>query len=644
MADWKSRGYVRDSDEDDGTSSGSESQEQGQKNQSSAVDSACVIDTAEGTTEHHIRKLFHGSPDVHSAENTALEEEKKEAANVGWNILFSSQEIDELHEGHNQTASDSLLQLNTNRDSAPQSKIYDILSEQILLSSPFTTPPLSPKEPSPPVPSQGRADNRHVAVVISGRDRERLRDEPDPQQVVQRSEIPTEHPIGRTRNLRHRNPIQLHPYALEQEKYRQVLQNRGIKPLRIAQGESQSLQDLAEDSQAGVFDSDAENQDATRIQSRSSSFSSLKSLFRPSLSPQDAFGNVHLEDDDLPDVDVILRQAPAQIAFNGHKRRKVTRSHSKQARSTDAKGHPFGTTNADQSLFDIPLSPPKSQTRSPSSSLTDRRGFRIPRGISPVTLPTPVTSFEPRRRPTSVASVSPPERSSSIGTSSGNESENSTNEPANRLHGRLEGASRKIRGVLPASWLKLDLQAQAKLTKYKHMHNGSLSPEKDIVQQRGVARPVAPRYKAPKASETPIQIIDSSSDAGSDQERWHTASTKHPSHPRKKPRGAFLSDFDELPVPSDLWDDVDEDNRIDTMAPAASRQRTVGRLSQGLTSKKKTRKQTRLPDMRLKDWRSTPQEPPSLSKTRGDQRLRPVHSPSRSRGAKLRPPNLSLLD
>ena len=644
MAEWKSRGYVPDSDEDDGTSSGSESQEQGQKNQSSAAHSACVIDTAEGTTEHHNRRLSHGSPDVHSAENTTLEEEKKEATNVGWNILFSSQEVDELHERHHQTASDSLSQLNTNRDSAPQSKINDIPSEQILLSSLFTTLPLSPKEPSPPVPSQGRADNRHVAVVISGRDRERLRDQTNPQQVIQRSEIPTEHPIGRTRNLRHRNPIQLHPYALEQEKYRQVLQNRGIIPLRIAQGESQSLQDLAEDSQAGVFDSDAENQEATRVQSRSSSFSSLESLVRPSLSPRDAFGNVHLEDDDLPDVDVILRQAPAQIAFNGHKRRKVTRSHSEQARSTDAKGHPFGTTNADQSLFDIPLSPPKSQTESPSSSLTDRRGFRIPRGISPVTLPTPVTSSEPRRRRTSVASVSPPERSSSIGTSSGNESENSTNEPAIRLHGRLEGASRKIRGVLPASWLKLDLQAQAKLTKYQPMHNGSLSPEKDIVQQRGVARPVAPRYKAPKASETPIQIIDSSSDADSDQELWHTASTKHPSHPRKKPRGAFLSDFDELPVPSDLWDDVDEDNRIDTMAPAASRQRTVGRLSQGLTSKKKTRKQTRLPDMRLKDQRSTPQEPPGLSKPRGDQRLRPVHSPSRSRGAKLRPPNLSLLD
>jgi hypothetical protein len=35
------------------------------------------------------------------------------------------------------------------------------------------------------------------------------------------------------RSLRQRNPIQLHPYVVEQEKYRQTLKARGIAPMRI---------------------------------------------------------------------------------------------------------------------------------------------------------------------------------------------------------------------------------------------------------------------------------------------------------------------------------------------------------------------------------------------------------------------------
>jgi hypothetical protein len=37
------------------------------------------------------------------------------------------------------------------------------------------------------------------------------------------------------RSLRQRNPIQLHPYAVEGEKYRRTLMARGMRPLRLAQ-------------------------------------------------------------------------------------------------------------------------------------------------------------------------------------------------------------------------------------------------------------------------------------------------------------------------------------------------------------------------------------------------------------------------
>ncbi|KAI4259845.1 MAG: hypothetical protein L6R42_004359, partial [Xanthoria sp. 1 TBL-2021] len=650
MAEWKSRGYVPDSDEEDDTSTSSESQEKSQKDKPSAVGSGQVIHDAEEKAKHHLQILSHDSPDECSTEITAVNDAENESANLGWNVLSSSQETDELQEGHHQTAPNLLLHVSIGKDTAvPQHDLHESISETSSLPSPLTTPPSSPTDPSSPVFSQTRVGSHNVAVIISSRVQEQSGNQTAPQQFVQTSDIPCENSTGRTRNLRHRNPIQLHPYAIEHEKYRQVLQTRGVKPLRIAQGESQFTRALAEDSQAGAFTSDVENQDPNRTQSRSSSLSSLKSQPKLGPPPQDA---IHIEEDDLPDMDAILRRLPAQVAFNGHKRRKVMRSVPKQGQSTDPREHLVGPshfnnsketvmTDADQSFFEIPVSPPKSQTKSPSSSLMDYRGFRIPRGISPVALPTPVTSSEPRRRPCLIAHASPSERSSSTGASSGNESELSANEPAKGVNERLVGVQRKIRGVLPASWLKLDLQAQAKITKQKNRRSESLSTEKDIIQQRGVARPVASRYKVHKASDTPVHILDSSSDADSEQERRKPAPTRRPSHSTNKHRAASFSDVDVFPLPSDLWGKVVEDNRIDTMLPTASRPRKTGRLSQGIKSKKRQR---RLTEMQVEERQTTLQETPGMSRSRHNERSRLFQTSNSLRRPKFRPPDLSLLD
>ncbi|CAL8580373.1 hypothetical protein XPA_006102 [Xanthoria parietina] len=551
MAEWKSRGYVPDSDEEDDTGTSSESQEQSHNTEPSALGSGPVIDDAEETTTHHLQSPSHHRPDESSANITAVEDAEKESESLGWNVLSSSQETDELQAGHHQTAPNLLLQDSIGKDTAlPQHSLHESVAETSSLSSTLTPPPSSPTSPSLPISDQIPVGNHHVAVIISSTRREQSGNQPAPQQIVHTSDFPGENPSGRTRNLRHRNPIQLHPYAIEHEKYRQVLQNRGLKPLRIAHGESQSTGALAEDSQAGTLTSDPENQDPSRTPSPSCSLSSLKSrsLDPP---PQDAFQNIYLEEDDLPDMDAILRRIPAQVAFNGHKRRKVMRSAPKQPRPTDPREHPLSPSNinnsqrnvmpdADQSVFDIQLSPLRSQRKSPSPKLIACRGFRIPRGISPVALPTPVASSEPKRGPVLIASTSPSERSPSTGTSSGNESEDSANEPAKRMNERLVGAQRKIRGVLPASWLKLDLQAQAKITKQKKRRSRSLSPEEDIIQQRGVARPVASRSKAHKASDTPIQILDSSSDADSEGERRKAAPTGRPSHSIEQTQSSFF--------------------------------------------------------------------------------------------------------
>ncbi|KAL8673089.1 MAG: hypothetical protein Q9168_002472 [Polycauliona sp. 1 TL-2023] len=654
MAEWKLRGYVADSDDEDDTSTSGESQEQegGKKDQPSAVDSYQADNDAQETDDHHVQPISQDKSEVCSSAITAFADTAKESENIGWNVLSCSQETDELHEGHHQTAPTSSSQATIRKDTPPQPSFQDCLSVAESESSPLTTPPSSPIKSSQLLSGQGPPEKPNLAVIISSRDNQEPNYQPALQQVVQSPEIPSETPVARTRNLRHRNPIQLHPYAIENEKYRQVLQNRGVRPLRIAQGESQPIQDLAEDSQAAAFTLGVESQDPPFAISRSSSFPGFESQPRFDPPPQDAVQNSYLGEDDLPDIDAILRREPAHIAFNGHKRRRLAPSDSKQGRVTRPQAHVPGLpnfdnskdsvmTDADQSVFEIPLSPPKSQTRSPALSLIGSRGFRIPKGLSPTVLPTPVPSSEPRRQPAPIADASHPERSSSTGASSGDESVLSQEEPAREVRGTLTAAQRKFRGVLPASWLKLDLQAQSKLAKQKIRQNRSLSPEEDVVPQRGVARPVLPNYKTSRPFEAPIHILDSSSDAESDQERAQVGHTGSPPHSTGRNRQVAFPNAGDLQLQSDLWGEVAEDNRIDTMAPAASRRRRTARRSQGLNSKKR---QTRLIDMHVQERQITSQESPSLSSSRPEKRSRPVQKSNRLQGPKFRPPDLSLLD
>jgi len=74
-------------------------------------------------------------------------------------------------------------------------------------------------------------------------------------------EIPESNDAFKTgRFLRERRPIQLHPYILEGEKYRQSLKDRGLKPLKIAHVQEQAKR--TENDLRGSQDSDfyAENE------------------------------------------------------------------------------------------------------------------------------------------------------------------------------------------------------------------------------------------------------------------------------------------------------------------------------------------------------------------------------------------------
>lgn len=112
----------------------------------------------------------------------------------------------------------------------------------------------------------------------------------------------------RTRNLRHRNPIQLHPYAIENEMYRQILRARGVKPLRLAPVHDSFGAPVCQAFQQG--ESDAEED--TQNQNMDLSSPQLPSFSPPfhlplSSSPPPANDSSQSEED-LPEFAVLIQR------------------------------------------------------------------------------------------------------------------------------------------------------------------------------------------------------------------------------------------------------------------------------------------------------------------------------------------------
>src|SRR5271168_5054413 len=128
---------------------------------------------------------------------------------------------------------------------------------------------------------------------------------------------------------------------------------------------------------------------------------------------------------------------------------------------------------------------------------------------------------------------------------------------------------RRIKGVLPASWLTLDLDKQTIKKKPRRPSVGS-------PVQKSVAKGVAQKLKTSKPQRSltedgGVPVIDISEDSASD--------TSH-SSPAKasvgRPPQLFEHDIDDFGEPS--LDDVIEDNHIDMLPPLWSRIGRKGRL------------------------------------------------------------------
>nr|POE90612.1 protein mms22 [Quercus suber] len=344
-------------------------------------------------------------------------------------------------------------------------------------------------------------------------------------------EADADQPTGRRRALRARKEQQLHPYLYEKAQYTRQWRSRGLQPVHY-----RVVDDRAAETQDSFHNSNSQNEEQMRSFSSSptqidaASHSDVMSLHSPKrITRREISGIVDNGEDELPDIRSVLDAARQ----DGHTRRK----RQKLAHPTRAAYH-WNRRLLDTSVdeFAVPLSPPPTSSDSRAKAGIVPK-FRLPYGMSPVApqLPTPHVSSDVCPQPRDVLSEldleSPPRTrrrglttkptttSATVEISSDGESESGAEQiPASSQDSlRLNRVKKRIKGVLPASWLKIDLQAQKTRAPLSPSHrqpqssppSGSKQPAKGVAQRVTHRRP----HSLPQTNPLIISDLEESDDS-----------------------------------------------------------------------------------------------------------------------------------
>ncbi|KAH6847955.1 Mus7/MMS22 family-domain-containing protein [Chaetomium sp. MPI-CAGE-AT-0009] len=397
----------------------------------------------------------------------------------------------------------------------------------------------------------------------------------------------------RERSFRPRKPIQQHPYLLENAQYATFMKSHGVKPIRVTH-EPRSIRNGAEeDSQEQEFQ-DEESQEASG-EGLGGLEESGPILFDddedelaltpsvPKTSPQgqqlrtssqqtnaDQTDATSLSDEEFPTLDR-LRPVSAK-----RRQQVLKRQHSQVSSSTKRKRARYILDSSPQGSPQRPKfipPPPMNVWDLSSSPLAPYPPEEPLRELE--TTPRPPATSRPRTPdaltwdPELNAAIArdtdapiPIDESSLSDLSDGDQTNSTDNSRSDSEVVRQN--SRRIRGVLPASWLRLDQQGNPVA---RNSRRRTPEPSPDRTVRRGVA---LPRRGSPKPSSTaPLMLFDESEDSENEPPRRPIA-TNDPV--RTAPTTIIIDEND--------GDSVIEEDRIDWMLPGRKRsgpQSTSGR-------------------------------------------------------------------
>lgn len=369
---------------------------------------------------------------------------------------------------------------------------------------------------------------------------------------------------GARRSLRARQEKQLHPYMYDRAQYQQQCRERGLRPVRLTEQTANETQDASLNQ-----DHAQPTSSATRPSSSSSSFGALPSSgaqLEESFDDNVGHFQTSFNDDDLPDVDTLLRNRKSAALVHKPKRQKVLHNKNNPTAQSDR-------SETTEDVFSVPPSPPQSSRGSVARTAKVPRGFRLPRGLSPIPLPTPEISSELRpSRNNEAVSLSdedtPPRTSRRLARvrsaiavlsdpSSESQSESEDDQSA------LLRERRRIKGVLPASWLNIDRKTHSLQQPPNAERPDHRPPTTQLEPQRGVARKIKKRFTA--SSHTNLLEISDGGDSSGSENTTPTAF-------QRKLRQPEVPEFLEMQIDPADSDDMEVD-WVDPMLAGASRGR-----------------------------------------------------------------------
>lgn len=524
MAKWKELGEVPDSDDESTWDS-----------QESLVNPSAPEPAPAPATADATRDAPQESSKVAASAGGG---EKDSSGQAVWDVPFSSQiSVDE------QTV-------------LPSPKLHDGPEPSPPLASPVHEPQ---PESTPPPPSlfklrhkieinlpldrfnsRGRARSEESTLSsLAGFSGHSTRTTPEAQRlpIIQESEGGTNEDIRLGRSLRPRKPIQEHPYLLESVQYSKTWKSHGLRPMRVlAEDEKNRRQE--EDSQEQDFEEDDSqliSKDPAQDESEESqqTASSVAYLERddillsdheepsPTSTPEPHptlpgrnIQSSQEEEEEFPDPNDVEKWKSNKAAHRVRKRRPSPKASSKRkfprlGDSAQVAKNTLVLPDIDD-IFDIPASPP--QTSPGVLATTPMAVINRLEGKSAVILtPKPSSTISSRiQSPTPtqhygelIDLTSLENQDSEDDSEVASHHASSRNEPDQVLLG-----AKRIRGVLPASWLRLDQQTSMQKPKptVRH-HSPELSPERSV--RKGVAQR---RFTLPQTERSSALFLSDDSD------------------------------------------------------------------------------------------------------------------------------------
>lgn len=416
------------------------------------------------------------------------------------------------------------------------------------------------------------------------------------------------------RSLRPRKPIQEHPYVLENAQYSTFLKQHGVKPLRIAaeaerRRQEQTSQDkdfeeesqesrvpeISDESQANGPRDVGDGLDIFDIPSSSPMRTSPMNL-QTGPSSQVSTGDTDgtsITGEDLPALEDLLKQKSRSATKSATKRK------SSPSRSSTRKRRRYDVIDSDPfepaarlrllpGLLDTPAAQRNSR-RSPEPfnlSIDDATPYPP---ASPIPILEEEVSPQPMTHPdgpeplffdSDLDEAAPPPQEPDPGLDGDDAASSSDSESGSEL---VQQVGRRIRGVLPASWLRLDQQA-ARAKAQTESRSKQLERPVEQKQRRGLAQR---RFATAHPSSTAPLFLDDDSDL--EEVEPPQLTTDEVFH--NQTRLVIQEDSRIPPSLDDLFSDdgasVVEDDSFDPMLPGRKRQIKLSESFSGVSKRLK---------------------------------------------------------